>query len=327
MFRNKKKSKNNEKTNNEEIIKQENSSSYIKEIIELDAQIDINIKSILKEEGNMTYGLSQLLDGVEYTTGETEHVNEFLRTASENSMETNEQVDNVFDSLNKSLMEIEKGKEDFINLEKQINDVSKVFGELIELFKEVENQYNTIESFAGIITGIASQTNLLALNAAIEAARVGEAGKGFAVVANEIKKLSMDTQKNTKDIMESLKGMTSTINILNSKSVEGNEVVSKTMDIIKNTEVVLDNITSAESQVRKHVEVVRASQDHNITGINEISSNLTNLIEKSKNENKQFEKLILNIQQKASNYINILNYLNQIKILENETDAPFFKHA
>jgi methyl-accepting chemotaxis protein len=324
MFRNKKKLKNNEETNNKEIIKQENTSSYIKEIIELDAQIDINIKNILKEEGSMTYGLSQLLDGVEYTTGQTEHVNEFLRTASENSMETNEQVDNVFDSLNKSLMEIEKGKEDFINLEKQMNDVSRVFRELIELFKEVENQYNTIESFAGIITGIASQTNLLALNAAIEAARVGEAGKGFAVVANEIKKLSMDTQKNTKDIMESLKGMTSTINILNSKSVEGNEVVSKTVDIIKNTEAVLDNITSAESQVRKHAEVVRDSQNHNITGINEISSNLTNLIEKSKNENKQFEKLILNIQQKASSYINILNYLNQIKILENETDATFF---
>jgi methyl-accepting chemotaxis protein len=238
----------------------------------------------------MTYGLSQLLDGVEYTTGETENVNEFLTTASENSMETNEQVDNVFDSLNKSLLEIGKGKEDFINLEKQMNDVSKVFGELIELFEGVKTQYNTIESFAGIITGIANQTNLLALNAAIEAARVGEAGKGFAVVADEIKKLSMDTQKNTKDIMESLKGMTSTVNILNLKSGEGNEVVSKTMNIIKDTEAVLHNIEYSEEQVRKHVEVVRVSQDNNIKGINKISSNLTNVIERSKKENKQLEE-------------------------------------
>jgi methyl-accepting chemotaxis protein len=328
MFRKNKKVNNNVETNNkDEIIKQGSTSSYIKEIIELDAQIDINIKNILKEEGSMTYGLSQLLDGVEYTTGETENVNEFLTTASENSMETNEQVDNVFDSLNKSLLEIGKGKEDFINLEKQMNDVSKVFGELIELFEGVKTQYNTIESFAGIITGIANQTNLLALNAAIEAARVGEAGKGFAVVADEIKKLSMDTQKNTKDIMESLKGMTSTVNILNLKSGEGNEVVSKTMNIIKDTEAVLHNIEYSEEQVRKHVEVVRVSQDNNIKGINKISSNLTNVIERSKKENKQLEELILNIQKKANNYINILNYLNQIKILENETDAPFFKHA
>ena len=57
-----------------------------------------------------------------------------------------------------------------------------------------------IGNVVNLIATIAKQTNLLALNATIEAVRAGDAGRGFAVVANEVKALSVATQKATEEI-------------------------------------------------------------------------------------------------------------------------------
>jgi PAS domain-containing protein len=67
---------------------------------------------------------------------------------------------------------------------------ARIMGEQITRLSEAVAR---VESFAGLIRGIANQTNLLALNATIEAARAGETGRGFAVVAAEVKALAQQT--------------------------------------------------------------------------------------------------------------------------------------
>jgi methyl-accepting chemotaxis protein len=74
-----------------------------------------------------------------------------------------------------------------------------------EIRAEIESLQAEIEKVGRVaqeIDAIAKQTNLLALNATIEAARAGAAGKGFAVVAGEVKNLSAQTARATKEVSE-----------------------------------------------------------------------------------------------------------------------------
>ncbi len=89
-----------------------------------------------------------------------------------------------------------------------MEEASAKMGDLIAIFSTqvspvlaaLREQTGVIDHISAQIDAIAGQTNLLALNATIEAARAGEAGKGFAVVAGEVKKLALDTRRQTVEI-------------------------------------------------------------------------------------------------------------------------------
>lgn len=70
---------------------------------------------------------------------------------------------------------------------------------------ELSAAVEAIGRAVSMIASIASQTNLLALNATIEAARAGPAGAGFRVVASEVKALSKETERATREIAASVK--------------------------------------------------------------------------------------------------------------------------
>jgi methyl-accepting chemotaxis protein len=296
---------------------------YLENVFALTNQVQTQVRSLLTEEGRMTFGLISLLDVTAYTTDQIQQVNERLQLLSGNNESTKELVEEVFHDLKNSGGRIDRAQEGMLELTEQMQSVSEIFEEFFMLFNEMQNQYNSIGNFASIITSIASQTSMLSLNASIEAARVGEAGRGFAVVANEIKKLSLDTQDSVIDIMDSLKRMTTVIKKLNSKSSDGKKAVADTTQMISGSQELLHDIIQAEAVVNQRMQHVRTSQEENTENIKAVSENLTNVVEQSKKENQDLETLIYSVQKKSDYYLYILNHLNQIRLLHEEKGETY----
>jgi methyl-accepting chemotaxis protein len=123
-------------------------------------------------------------------------------SASQSAMRVSASVSD----LSKSILSIAATADQQAELGVAASGASKT-GE--KVIRALADQAANIETFVGLIQGVASQTNMLALNATIEAARAGDAGRGFGVVAAEVKALANQAHDATGQINEIVLGISS----------------------------------------------------------------------------------------------------------------------
>ena len=222
---------------------------------------------------NFESNVKSVVETVAGSSTELQATAETMAAAAEEASAQSTAVASATEQLSKSIEEISGQVARSSEISQEAVTEAQRSNEQVQGLAEASQKIGDV---VNLINDIASQTNLLALNATIEAARAGDAGKGFAGVASEVKNLANQTAKATDEIasqisdiqsathsaVDSIEGITKTINEVNeiATAIAGavEEQSAATGEVSNN----IDGVTKASAETgQSATEVLAAAQE------------------------------------------------------------------
>jgi len=293
------------------VKKVENQKKAIISKVILDSQ---EMDDLLNKFNSMNEIITKKNEVVEKVQNELNSIKEYLSSNLKSvekirviSMEIKSTSKNIYNEAQEVLNEAKQQSDMAVKGVKVIGKEITSIGELKEsltqstqLIAELMEMSKRIKGFVVAIAEIAKKTNLLALNAGIEAARAGEAGRSFSVVAEEIKELSMNSNKSAEEITQILQ-------VIQKRTTE-------VIEIIKTTERIEENIKTFYKTSDAFIEIVKE-----VKNIEKLINSITEYTDDHYTDSELLFQIISDITKKIEDYqkmvdkigINI-NELNQI---------------
>lgn len=227
------------------------------------------ITEVQGEMQNQAAGVQESTASAEQIMENIRSLNDAIETQASGVTESSAAVEQMVGNIS-SVTQILNKNNDLVN---ELGNTSergqKKISQTVEFADKVLQESAAILQATSIIQNIASQTNLLAMNAAIESAHAGEAGKGFAVVADEIRKLAEQSNLQSKQIDENLKGLAESITEITGDIRQVQDVFASIFDLsqkVRNQEEVIASAMEEQNIGNKQIlEAMRAINDSTAT--------------------------------------------------------------
>jgi len=194
-----------------------NADARSSELLALATAFETSVANIVQSVGTAAEQMAQAARNMHRFANDAGEQSAGAARDAESASQSALRVSAGISDLSKSILSIAATAEQQAELGEAARGASRTGEEVIRTLGE---RTANIESFVGLIQGVASQTNMLALNATIEAARAGEAGRGFAVVAAEVKALAHQAHEATGQINQ-------LVSDIDSGATEADEVIGQ----------------------------------------------------------------------------------------------------
>jgi methyl-accepting chemotaxis protein len=283
----------------------ENALAINSGILESTQEITKSMEQVTTTINEIAQGSTDQCNTIHETIEIIQMVVQSLDEVSNNTEAISAAANDCSDMVNKGagIMEtLNANAKTTVNTSEEVNSAMKKM-------KEESVQMNGILS---VITSIASQTNLLALNAAIEAARAGEAGRGFAVVSEEIKKLSEQTTKATKDISRILSESISETGVAAEKISSMNEIIKGQDNLITEISGILNLVSNNTSNINKKVDNLKSTMSEVNFAAEDMQQQSEMILEISDNNAAAIEELSAASEEQSSALDSIYSQLSDL---------------
>ncbi|MDW6019417.1 methyl-accepting chemotaxis protein [Vibrio plantisponsor] len=207
------------------------------------------------------------------------------------------------------------GQAGYEQMQKSIDSINQLASELnnsTKIIGELENHTQEISTILSTIRSIAEQTNLLALNAAIEAARAGEHGRGFAVVADEVRVLSQRTHQSTEEIQSKIEGLQKVTGEAVSAMTHSHSLVTTSVDDVQHMGDQLQQISQAISMISdmatqiasaaEEQSLVTSEINTNTESVRELSNGLAQDAAEGENEAHTLRDLVVQLEKQIGRF-------------------------
>jgi methyl-accepting chemotaxis protein len=283
--------------NNKTIDVINNLKDKFEEIQNQSIELNQKLKTIVKSN-------EEVLTSTVHGRNEIDNQNAAIHESTATIEEITRVIQNITDTSRKKNHAIKE-------LENIANSVDEKITTANESIITVKQSTSDILDINDMIQNISQQTNILSMNAAIEAAHAGETGRGFAVVADEIRKLSENTNQNSKNIKLTVTKIIKDIEESSKENEEASELFTRIRKEIRTFVTALQEITNGMIELS--------------TGNDQILKAIIDLKDIAGKTSQSISSLEEMIRESNRIIVNIENFSEQIKVSMDNSVSEFSK--